>query len=109
MARLIDADALKARIGELCINNDDMFSAKAYDRIIGVIDAQPTVPDVNRAAILRLCNEIEDLASDIGKHTMKETVYVEARMIFDKALEIGKELDGDARTDRQECAYMQIL
>ena len=43
MARLIDADALKARIGELCINNDEMFSAKAYERIIGVIDAQQTV------------------------------------------------------------------
>ena len=43
MARLIDADALKARIGELCLNNDDMFSARAYERIIGVIEAMPTI------------------------------------------------------------------
>ena len=40
--RTIDADALKARIGELCINNYDLFSTEAYVRIIEVIDAQPT-------------------------------------------------------------------
>lgn len=40
---LIDTETLKSRIGELCINNDDMFSEKAYERIIGVIEAMPTV------------------------------------------------------------------
>ena len=41
--RLIDSETVKSRIGELCINNDDMFSAKAYERIIGVIEAAPTI------------------------------------------------------------------
>lgn len=41
--RLIDSETLKSRIGELCINNDDLFSAKAYERIIGVIEAAPTI------------------------------------------------------------------
>ena len=53
-------------------------------------------PDVNRAEILRLCNEIEDIACDIGNLTMNDVVYAEARMIFDKVKEIGKELTGDA-------------
>ena len=56
----------------------------------------PTVPDINRAAILRLCNEIEDIACDISNQTMNDVVYAEARMIFDKVKEIGKELTGDA-------------
>ena len=41
--RLIDFETLKSRIGELCLNNDDLFSAKAYERIIGVIEAMPTI------------------------------------------------------------------
>ena len=41
--RLIDSETLKSRIGELCINNDDLFSAKAYERIIGVIEATPII------------------------------------------------------------------
>ena len=45
--RPIDAETLKSRIGELCINNDELFSAKAYERIIGVSDATPTIePEV---------------------------------------------------------------
>ena len=40
---MIDSETLKSRIGELCINNDDLFSAKAYERIIGVIEAVPTI------------------------------------------------------------------
>ena len=41
--RLIDSETVKSRIGELCINNDDLFSAKAYERIIGVIETVPTI------------------------------------------------------------------
>lgn len=43
--RLIDAETLKSRIGELCINNDDLFSTKGYERIIGVIEAVPTIEE----------------------------------------------------------------
>lgn len=52
------------------------------------------LPDL--AKILRLCNEIEDMAAEIGRITMDDTVYAESRMIFDKVKEIGKELTGDA-------------
>ena len=45
--RTIDAETLKSRIGELCINNYDMVSAEAYERIIGVIELVPTIePEV---------------------------------------------------------------
>lgn len=44
--RLIDDEMLKSRIGELCINNCDLFSALMYDRIIGVIEATPTIETV---------------------------------------------------------------
>lgn len=54
---------------------------------------------IDRAEILRLCNEIEDIACDISNQTMNDVVYAEARMIFDKVKEIGKELTGDAGTD----------
>ena len=55
--------------------------------------------EVNRAEILRLCNEIEDIACDIGNQTMNDIVHAEARMIFDKVKAIGKELTGDVGTD----------
>ena len=54
-----------------------------------------TEQKVNRAEILRLCNEIEDIACDIGNQTMNDVVYAEARMIFDKVKAIGKELTGN--------------
>ena len=41
--RLIDSETLKSRIGELCMNNEDMFTVNAYKRIIGVIEAVPTI------------------------------------------------------------------
>ena len=63
MARLIDADALKERIGELCINNDDMFSEKAYERIIGVIEVMPTA----EPEVLHIPKEVS--ATDLGKLT----------------------------------------
>lgn len=66
---------------------------------MSILDEIPTVTDINRAEILRLCNEIEELAIHIGQQTMNDTVYAEAQMIFDKVKAIGKELTGDAGTD----------
>ena len=60
------------------------------------IKQMPTIHDIDRAAILRLCNEIEDIACDISNQTMNDVVYAEARMIFDKVKAIRKELTGDA-------------
>lgn len=97
MSRPIDADALIQTYCGECSNKE--FCAEQscpYYEIRRRIETSPTIPEIDRSTIIRLCNEIEDLASDIGKHTMMETVHAEARMIFDKAKEIGKELTGDA-------------
>ena len=55
---MIDSEILKSRIGELCMNNDDLFSAKAYERIIGVIEAVPTEPKWESWALLNELLEI---------------------------------------------------
>ena len=72
---------------------------KALEDAHDIVSFIHTEPKVNRAAILRLCNEIEDIACDIGNQTMNDVVYAEARMIFDKVKAIRKELTGDAGTD----------
>lgn len=59
----------------------------------------PVSEFVNRAEILRLCNEIEETAIEIGKLTMNDTVYGNARMIFDMVKAIGKELSEDAGSE----------
>lgn len=98
--RLIDANALIDKLDVLisdAILNDTVIH---YALIRQLVAEHPTIEsDIDRAAILRLCNEIEDLAADIGNHTMMDVVYAEAQMIFYKAEEIGKELTRDAGTD----------
>lgn len=41
--RMIDAEMVKLRIGELCLNNIDLISTTAFDRIMGVIDCCETI------------------------------------------------------------------
>ena len=93
---MIDSEILKSRIGELCLNNDDMFSAKAYERIIGVIEAVPTEPKVNRAEILRLLHEIESDATTIAYLSDNQQVFDCSHAILDRVELIGKEMNGDA-------------
>ena len=93
---MIDSETLKARIGELCLNNDDMFSARAYERIIGVIEAVPTEPKVNRAEILRMCNDIEDEVTDIAFNSTHYHIRDCCESIREYLQAIGKELKGDA-------------
>lgn len=72
----------------------DADEAEYYGKVCDAIEAMPTIEadSVNRAAILRLCNEIEDLACDIAKHTMNDIIAADSRMIFDMAKEIGEEI-----------------
>ena len=71
------------------------LSAEAFGKAARIIDQMPTVPDVNRAAILRLCNEIEDIVNEIA--SCAEIIdYSTHKVITDKLKEIGKELTGDA-------------
>lgn len=55
-------------------------------------EVQQFHPQIDCARILKLCNEIEDLACDIAKHTMNDIIAADSRMIFDMAKEIGEEI-----------------
>lgn len=55
--------------------------------------------DVNRAAIMRLCNEIEDEVNDIAFNSCSQHTYDCCESIRDKLKQIGKELTGDDGTD----------
>ena len=94
-SRLIDADAFSEQYGNYYA---EQGTAEGFIGTVGdLISKQPTIEaDIDRAAILRLCNEIEDIACDISNQTMNDVVYAEARMIFDKVKAIRKELTGDA-------------
>ena len=72
------------------------FSAEAFGKAARIIDQMPTIPDVNRAEILRLCNEIEDIATEIRNHSESYAMNRAAWHICRKAQAIGKELNGDA-------------
>lgn len=62
--------------------------------------------DIDRAAILRLCNEIEDIACDISQQTMNDIVSAESRMIFDKAKEIAAEITAPPKTNADRIRQM---
>ena len=69
----------------------------AIDAIVPAIESVPTIEsehDVNRAAILRLCNEIEDAISEAWNCDVIE--YDKAGHIISLVQAIGKELTGDA-------------
>lgn len=72
---------------------------KALEDSQDIVRFIPTVPDVNRAEIMRLCNEIEDIATEIGNYGELYKTVVAARHICDRVKAIGKELTGDAGTD----------
>lgn len=92
MPELIDKHAAYKALKHEAETHEFYESKVAYNRAARIIDQMPTIHDIDRAAILRLCNEIEDIACHIGNTTMNDVVYAEAQMIFDKVKEIGKEL-----------------
>ena len=64
---------------------------------LNYLDAMPTVPDVNRAEILRLCNEIEDFLTEIDKlNNSSYLIDSDLKSIRNRLKAIGKELTGDA-------------
>ena len=75
------------------------FSAEAFGKAARIIDQMPTVPDVNRAEILRLCAWIEDELSDITCNSTYKQIYECHEAIRRHVKIIGKELTGDAGTD----------
>ena len=111
MPELIDKNALQEALREEYDRHKALYDEIGHIERGGIVQGlsyakmilckQPTIPDINRAVILRLCNEIEDVACDIGNQTMNDIVYAEAQMIFDKVKAIVKEMTGDEteRTD----------
>ena len=77
------------------------FSAEAFGKAARIIDQMPTVPDVNRAEILRLCNEIEEIVTAIANWSNNWQTVDDCRTVCDKLKAIGKELTGDdgSKTD----------
>ena len=64
-----------------------------------ILCKQPEIPDIDRAAILRLCNEIEEIVTAIANWSENWQTVDDCRTVCDKLKEIGKELTGDAGTD----------
>lgn len=87
-AKLIDADAFLEDVLPECKYPDELRKA---------VERQPTIPDIDRADILRLCNEIEGIATDIKCNTRDDLVYAYARMVFDKLKAIENELTIESR------------
>lgn len=92
MADLINRNDVLSVVMGLCETQDDYD--EAYDKIMSI----PTVPDIDRAAILRLCNEIEDICTEIANYGERYKTVVAAREISERAIKAGKELTGDAGT-----------
>lgn len=67
--------------------------------IMNDIEALPTIHDIDRAEILRLCNEIGDIVSEISKLSENYHIYSDCKSILNRTKAIGKELNGDAGTD----------
>ena len=98
--RTIDADALMQKYCGACSNKE--FCAEQsckYYEFRWRIETSPTIPEIDRAAILRLCNEIEDIVIEIHKLSSSYLIDTDCRFIRNMLKAIGKELTGDAGTD----------
>ena len=63
-----------------------------------IIKEQTEVSEVNRAEILRLCNDIEDEVTDIAFNSTHYHIRDCCNAIREYLQAIGKELNGDAET-----------
>ena len=92
MKELIEKEAVINMINEM--REEGYCDAREIrDRIMFMMQ---TVPDINRAEILRLCNEIEDIVSEISKLSENYLIYSDCKSIMNRTKAIGKELAGDA-------------
>ena len=94
--RLIDKHAAYTALKHEEETHGLSFSAEAFGKAARIIDQMPTVQDVNRAEILRLCRIIEDLATAIRNQSESHAINLAAWHICRKIQVIGKELTGDA-------------
>lgn len=102
MPNLIDKDAAYTALKHEADTHECYESKEAYNRSARIIDQMPTVPDINRAEIMRLCNEIEEIATLIGNYGDLYKTVVAARHICDRVKSIGKELTVNAEPPESE-------
>ena len=95
MPNLIDKDAAYTALKQKEEEYGLSFSAEAFGKAARIIDQMYPVESIDRAEILRLCNEIEDAVTRIY-NSDEEIMYNDLISIRDKLQAIGKELTGDA-------------
>ena len=83
---------------ELRTLREIVFDAERKGKMEALVEMRQKMK-VNSAAILRLCNEIEDIVSEISKLSENYLIYSDCKSILDRTKAIGKELTGDAGTD----------
>ena len=106
---LIDKDDLHKKIREEYDRHKAFYDLYHHVERGGIVQGlsyasmilckQPEIPDIDRAAILRMCNEIEDIVSEIFKMTMNYCICSDCNSILMRTKEIGKAVNGDAGTD----------
>lgn len=98
--RPIDANALKKHMCNMCDDGQRECKGDESCALLVWVNDMPKVEadQVNRAAILRLCNEIEDIVTRIY-NSDEEIMYNDLISIRGKLKEIEKELTEDAGND----------
>ena len=94
---LIDRAALLDILCSGCTKYSGGICRNEYGRCAEytIIKQVPTIPDIDRAAILRLLNEIEADATTIAYLSDNQQVFDCSHAILDRVELIGKELTGD--------------
>lgn len=100
--RPIDADALYLKHKSHAdlfkgseIHDDIVRRDEATMALAEILNAPTIEADIDRAEILRLCNEIEDIVSEISKLSENYLIYSDCKSILDRTKAIGKELTGN--------------
>ena len=94
MPRYIDAETIKSRIGELCINNYELFSETIYERIIGVIEAVPTA-DVQEVKHGRWREKPTIAYCSNCKVHLTKSFLISLRQTYKYCPNCGAKMDGD--------------
>lgn len=99
--RLIDGRALLDILCSDCTKCSNGICHNEYGKCAEytIIEKMPTIPDIDRTAILRWCHEIEEIVTAIANWSENWQTVDDCRTVCDKLKEIGKELTGDAGTD----------
>ena len=86
---------IRDRFCDECCTKGECDSCE-YRYCIEAVEDVPTIPDIDRAAILRLCDDIGDGVTDIAFNSTHYHIRDCCEAIRKKLDEIRKELTGDA-------------